>query len=562
MQDFIYPATFRGHPTQTACMKGTIMEASHGSKKPSFTSHCPGRLGTVLFTFLFCVFVFSWSACADEPIEELLDRVRCAMGYDQMRTWPIGFSYEGKGSALNLECRFRSIITWEGRFRHDMKSELSTTMGFDGTRGWMVDLTGMPTSLECDALEITRIRSFVRSGSWLDDTCPLVIAIETDSPEEDPIRLSLSFPGGLITASLEINANSALVSRLTWKQVQDLNHEAYLHYEPVEVGESTFLFPRLIQTCEEQMETSIEIQKITPIDDSAQALLEPVTTRPKDTRYHPHIDPVVELKRLPSGYSFVHPKINGEEKGWFLFDTGCGMNVIDKTVADELGMESIGSYKALGVGGLVDVCFRRASTLSLGPVEIIDPLFIEIDCTYMGKALGIEFGGLLGTGLLDRCSVQLDLSGPTLSLHPPGAFDEADLPWQQIIFYNSSPCVEGILNNKHEGIFLVDSGACGISLNINSGFIGKDELFGDQKIAAGTAGGVGGMVRTYSGYIPSFEISGHIMKNLWVSLMDSKSGVSKMPACAGLVGDGILSRYELVLDYRGKRMAFLPNESE
>ena len=45
----------------------------------------------------------------------------------------------------------------------------------------------------------------------------------------------------------------------------------------------------------------------------------------------------LETKRAASGHVMVRPLIDGKDHGWFIFDTGAGINVLDSSTADAIG---------------------------------------------------------------------------------------------------------------------------------------------------------------------------------------------------------------------------------
>jgi hypothetical protein len=498
----------------------------------------------------------------DEQVDAVLDRVRAAIGYENMQAWRRGIMFEGSGLALGLECRFQSLVLPDGRFRNEMDSELGMVMGYDGRKGWMVDFSGMPGHLESVALEVVKIRNWILGGFWLDPACPLDVALEPPGENGSNHRLVLRIPGGHVRSTLEIDGSSALPARLTWRTLQDLNRMEFERFREVPTGNASFLFPHLLRIHEEGQLSLIKIERVFEAPESAAATCRPVTARPMDTRFDSQKPASVALKRLPSGHLAVHPEVDGWDVGWFLLDTGAGMNVIDKATADKLGMKAVGDYKAVGIGGLVDIRFRIGKSIYLGPVEIQKPYFVEIDLESISRSLGIKLGGLFGTDLLHRCLADLDIAGRKLFLHPPGTWDERQEDWQEVTFYNNSPSLTGTLSNGRKGLFLMDTGAGGATVAFNESFISKQELFEDRKVGKGSSGGAGGRITTYSGRIPWFEFCGRRIDKLSVSLMVSENGVSELEASGGLIGNRILSRFRMLIDYPNKRLALLDRVEE
>ena len=75
----------------------------------------------------------------------------------------------------------------------------------------------------------------------------------------------------------------------------------------------------------------------------------------------------LKVKRIErTGHLLVAPQINGQDAGWFIFDTGAGLSCADQTLVQRLKLPHAGDTIARGSGGNQPTTFRRAESLSLG----------------------------------------------------------------------------------------------------------------------------------------------------------------------------------------------------
>ena len=58
--------------------------------------------------------------------------------------------------------------------------------------------------------------------------------------------------------------------------------------------------------------------------------------------------------------------------------TGASGFVIEAEAANQLGLSSFGRFHCSGMMDNVQISFRRANTISLGPLTIQQPLFMEM----------------------------------------------------------------------------------------------------------------------------------------------------------------------------------------
>lgn len=519
---------------------------------------------------LVLAIVLVWAAApfaqGDGDADELLDRVRQATGHSAMRDWDRGILLEGHGQAVGLESRFAFTLMADGRFRTETTSELPTIEGFDGEEGWRVGFGGMPAPVDSFELEIMLLSSWIVGGRWLDPNCPLEITALSGRSDEESQALQLALPEGTMQAVVDLDPSTMLPVKLTWCVVThkgsvaldaERSHTVYEDFRWVKGRSSSFLFPHRIITVQEGMTNTVAVDRLLEAPaDSAESCV-PVTERPEDTHFDDQKPADVEMTRLPSGHLLIHPLVDGKDVGWFLFDTGAGMNVIDTAAAEELGLRKMGEVAASGIGGVVMLPFRKAHSLELGPVTIDYPLFLDVDLGFITKAFGKKIGGIIGHGLLTRCLVELDIADEKLSFHPPGIWDRRKEDWQEISFMSNDMVMTGTIPNGREGRFILDTGAGG-TVSFHSSFVSREELFGESGgMPAGFSGGVGGMVAQYGGTIDWFEFGGRRFEDLSVVLTENDESTLMDQCSHGLIGNALMSRFTMLISYPGKRIAFL-----
>jgi Aspartyl protease len=89
------------------------------------------------------------------------------------------------------------------------------------------------------------------------------------------------------------------------------------------------------------------IESIRPAPAAPSSVYDFVTIRPDDTRFDPTVPPDLAIKRATTGHALVHPKVDGVELGWFIFDTGAAGTMIDPTAAAKLKLPSRAGFVAI-----------------------------------------------------------------------------------------------------------------------------------------------------------------------------------------------------------------------
>jgi hypothetical protein len=419
----------------------------------------------------------------------------------------------------------------------------------------MVDETGMPGHLELTALEQSKFMAWITGGYWLDPDCPLIMDMRPWTPGDTAAVLSMRLPDGILEATLSIDPRTFLPQRCQWTS---FGQECYIKWSRWgDVG--GFAFPGEILSWAEFEEIRIRIDTVGAAGEEIADLILPVTRNPVDTRFHSELGSAIPLIRIPSGNLAVHPQVNGQEIGWFLLDTGAGSSVIDIAWADSLRMETIGELPAMGFGGLITSHYRIGENLSLGPVEIDRPTFLEIDLSPLREAFGMDIAGILGYDLFMRSLVDLDVTGDSLRLYQPGAWESLEADWLEIVFHRNAPLLTYTFEGDHTALFDLDTGFPG-QITFNRAFAERSGLLDELDMETFTAGGVGGMMEMHNGQLDWLEIGDRRWEQVPFSVAGEAQGVLADEAIAGLVGTGLLACYRALIDYPNGRIGLVEKE--
>ena len=277
---------------------------------------------------------------------------------------------------------------------------------------------------------------------------------------------------------------------------------------------------------------------------------------PDDTYFNLGIPSAVPSVLTERGL-LVKPNIDGRDDVWFILDTGTSCNVIDERYASDLRMERRGKGKAIGVGGTSDIAFLQGRVLTLGPVAMIDPVFVDGRYSYGNREAKYQVGGILGFDFLARCVVEIEVASGAVSIHKPGEYANDRAEWEEIIFATDTPAVRCEMSDGLSGIFYLDTGYSG-NVNFHTGFVEQHALLDGRELTAVQLEGYGGSVDAYRTEIPWFEVGGKRFESPTVVLSTADRGTTADRVTAGTIGGGFLSQFDtLILDYPGKRIGFV-----
>ena len=78
------------------------------------------------------------------------------------------------------------------------------------------------------------------------------------------------------------------------------------------------------------------------------------TYRANGVSFDDQISPELKVRRANTGHIFIKPLIQGKDVGWFLFDSGAGMSLINEDIAKDFDFPVVGEMAMGGIGGTTD----------------------------------------------------------------------------------------------------------------------------------------------------------------------------------------------------------------
>lgn len=272
----------------------------------------------------------------------------------------------------------------------------------------------------------------------------------------------------------------------------------------------------------------------------------------------------LEIKRTPTGHLLVRPTINGVQPGWFIFDTGAGICVVSTPHTEEFNLISAGSVDAEGVGGSAAKPLYRATTLMLGPVTLHDEPIMATDLSFLKQFLGEEIVGVVGFGVLSACVTELDIAGPRIALFDPAGYTLGEGEWSPLNIDDRIPVVRAKFEDR-EGLFRIDTGANGF-VTFHQPAVEKWKLLEGREalgpVTDSKLGGVGGFVKAKKGTVAWFELGGVRRENIEATFALEAKGTFADTRKDGNIGAELLRPFTIVLDYGGKRVAFVAKAKE
>jgi hypothetical protein len=483
----------------------------------------------------------------------VLSEVRRAVGYDRLKGLRRGLLLEeadtgGSGGRL----------LWmgpAGRFRQEALPSDARPFGFDGRFAWQVDRTGLAAPVPQRLREKLLIPAWVRSGWWLDERAPLLLAIIPEESNEREAALSLRFERGLVGAKIFVDRATWLPSRLVVEYERGPFTMTLRDYAET----SGFRLPRRITVNYRGSDSESVVKSVREIEGTSRdafavPLLPPDTTFDNTLPAALKVAQGVPFSDSSPGHYYVRPLVDGKDVGWFHFDTGGDAMHIDTKLADELQMPVLGRSQTRGADGRPrEVTIRQGKSFQLGRAIIKNPLFLAMDLSDRNAPPGEKRAGLVGYPLFARVTIEIEGGGRNISLYEPESYKLSKGRWQELSYIDLTPAVTCRFEGNREGLFQLDTGYTG-TVTFYDKFTKDERLLEGRQVREETDTGAGGTYKVLRGSLEWFELAGHRFKNPRAGFR--VSGYSREGG-AGVVGREFLSVFRIVFDYPRRRVAFI-----
>jgi hypothetical protein len=246
----------------------------------------------------------------------------------------------------------------------------------------------------------------------------------------------------------------------------------------------------------------------------------------------------------------------------FILDTGSGGISLDSATVDYFNLTPTPSdMTILGIAGSRKVSFLYNNKLKL-PGLTVDSLNFHVNnYEILTSVYGERIDGIIGYAVLSRYIFFVNYDSLRISIYSNGRMKYPRGGWLyepilRTLPVQSARIKDAVVSNSR---FLFDIGA-GLCLMLNKEFI-EDSNFLDKKrqLYAKEAEGVGGKIDMHMTVIKEVRIGPYRFRNVPVFVFDDKFNLTSYPYLSGIIGNDLLRRFNLILNYAKREFYLMPN---
>ena len=246
----------------------------------------------------------------------------------------------------------------------------------------------------------------------------------------------------------------------------------------------------------------------------------------------------------------------------FILDSGSGGISLDSLTTEYFGLKGSPSNRTIrGIAGIRKVSFLNNRKLHL-PGLTIDSLNFHINnYEILNQVYGEKIDGIIGYSVLSRYIVKVNYDSSQIEFWTKGSLKYPRGGYLLKPIINTLPVQnlrvkDGTIKNAR---FLYDMGA-GLNMMLSTDFIRDSSLLSKKrKLYTKEAEGLGGKIDMHMTVIKEVRLGPYKFKNVPIYIFDDTYNITSYPYLGGLIGNDLLRRFNVILNYDKREIYLIPN---
>lgn len=270
------------------------------------------------------------------------------------------------------------------------------------------------------------------------------------------------------------------------------------------------------------------------------------------------------FRLLNGGVMILKARFNNIQDTFnFILDTGSGGISLDSLTCEEFQISHVPSGKTInGIAGSKQVDYAKNNTLHLPGLDVKNLDFYINNYDVLSSVYGERIDGIIGYSFFSRYIVKINFDSIKIEVYEPGHIRYpaggyllkplfTTLPIQPLYIKDDRP----ILSN-----FYLDTGA-GLSFLMSKAFAEDSAvLTKKRKLLPIQAEGMGGKKRMMITLIKELKLGPYKFKRVPAYVLDDEYNATSYPFIGGLLGNDVLRRFNMIINYKKREIHLLPNK--
>lgn len=266
---------------------------------------------------------------------------------------------------------------------------------------------------------------------------------------------------------------------------------------------------------------------------------------------------------LTGGIILLHAQLQGYSDSLnFILDTGSGGISLDSATAEFLNLPTVQTDRTIrGIAGIRKVRFIYNQTL-LFPGLTVDSLDFHInDYEILSSVYGVRIDGIIGYSFLSRYIVHINYDSMHIAVYTRGTIKYPKGGYLLRPLLVHIPVAFATVRDEYEvtARYYFDTGA-GMCILLSKDFV-EDSVFirPKRKWYISQAEGLGGKAPMRQGVVRQVRLGPFRFRKVPAYLFDDEFNITSYPFLGGLIGNDLLRRFNLIINYEKKDIHMMPN---
>ena len=259
---------------------------------------------------------------------------------------------------------------------------------------------------------------------------------------------------------------------------------------------------------------------------------------------------------IKAGFAHIPDTLN------FILDTGSGGISLDSATCEEFHIPLKATDTTItGIGGIHKVSFAFDQPLNLTGLTVNHLNFHVNDYEVLSSVYGEKIDGIIGYSFFSRYIVKIDFDSGQVEVYSPGKIKYPNGGTTLHPAFTSLPIQWTYLKDKKKLSynFYLDTGA-GLCFLISEKFAQDSSiLLSRRKPVITQAEGMGGKLQMRLTVIKEVKLGPYRFNRVPTYIYKDEYNVTSYPYVGGLVGNDLLRRFNLILNYPHHEFHLLPN---
>lgn len=247
----------------------------------------------------------------------------------------------------------------------------------------------------------------------------------------------------------------------------------------------------------------------------------------------------------------------------FVLDTGSGGISLDSSTVERLKLPIALSDKTIrGIAGVKKVSFAYNHSLQMPGIVVKNLDFHINNYELLTSVYGVRIDGIIGYSFLRRYIVHLDFDKRIMEVYTPGRFRYPRGGQLLKPNFSTLPLLQANVEDSKSFLnrFIFDTGA-GLCFLLSRDYVDDSSIFkSKRKFYPTQAEGLGGKKKMEIAVMKSVKIGNYKFKKVPVHIFEDDFNVTNYPILGGLMGNDLLRRFNITLNYPEQSIHIKPNE--